>query len=395
MPSARPTFRSQVLRDRLDCRRCIISVDADQRITVFNEGAEQIFGYSKQEMIGTFLECLLPERYRTQHGRTFAVFAAGDGIARTMAGPREIYGLRKNGQEFPAEASISKVVVGHETFFSVVLRDITYRKSVEEALERAVVARDEVLSIVAHDLRNPLGAIVMTANAMRRRPGNEPDRRDGELPEDILTAAKHMNQLIDDFLDVALVEAGQLRVEPASLLAGDLARDAVEMQRPLAEASGVTISLEVEPVVRTIWGERRRLLQVFENLIGNATKFTQPGGRIVVRVVAENEDVRFSVTDSGIGIAPDALPHVFDRFWQATTRARRLGAGLGLSIAKGIVETHGGRIWVESEVGRGTSLFFTIPASPRGTSDGNGLLALSRDEHSQVARTPPAASTEL
>ena len=207
---------------------------------------------------------------------------------------------------------------------------------------------------------------------MQRRPGNEPDRRNREPPEAILRAARQMMHLISDLLDVALVEAGRLRVDSALLVAADLARDVVEMQRPLAEASGVTISLEVEPDVRTAWGERRRLLQVFENLIGNATKFTPPGGRIVVRVEVKNEDVMFSVTDTGVGIAPDAVPHVFDRFWQATTRARRLGAGLGLPITKGIVEAHGGRIGVESEVGRGTTFFFTIPASQPSAGDGNG-----------------------
>jgi signal transduction histidine kinase len=292
-------------------------------------------------MIGTLLERLLPARYRTKHGTSFAAFAAGDAAARTMAERKEVYGLRKSGEEFPAEASISKVTIDGETFFSVVLRDITARKSVEEALERALAARDEVLGIVAHDLRNPLSLIMMTANAMKGRPGNEPDRRDREPPDIILRAARHMNQLIEDLLDVALVEAGRLRVEFALLPAADLARDAIEMQRPLCEASGVKISLEVEPTVQTVWGERRRLLQVFENLIGNATKFTQPGGHIVVRVEARNDDVMFFVTDTGIGITPDTVPHVFDRFWQATTRARRLGAGLGLPITKGIVEAHG------------------------------------------------------
>lgn len=362
----------------------IISVDRDQRITVFNEGAEQIFGYAKQEMIGTSFERLLPDRYVAKHSISFAAFAAGDAIARTMAGRSEVYGLRKSGEEFPAEASISKVTVGSETFFSVVLRDITYRKSVEAALERAVAARDVVLGIVAHDLRNPLSLITMTANVMRRRPGNEPDRRDGKRPEVILRAAKRMNQLIEDLLDVARVEAGQLSVEFAMLLAADLARDAVEMQRPLAEASGVKISLEVEPDVKTAWGDHRRLLQVFDNLIGNAIKFTQAGGRIVVRVVVSNGDVMFSVTDTGVGIALDAIPHVFDRFWQATTKARRLGAGLGLPITRGIVEAHGGRIGVESEVGRGTTFFFTIPALQR--SAGHGVL---------IASKPADASAEL
>ena len=135
---------------------------------MFNEGAEQIFGYSPQEMIGTSLDRLLPDRYRPTHSTSFTAFAAGDAVARTMAERREVHGLRKSGEEFPAEASISKVVVGSETFCSVVLRDITYRKSVEAALERAVAARDVVLGIVAHDLRNPLSLITMAANAMRR-----------------------------------------------------------------------------------------------------------------------------------------------------------------------------------------------------------------------------------
>ena len=248
------------------------------------------------------------------------------------------------------------------------IEDISERKRAERALQHAVAARDQVLGIVAHDLRNPLSMIMMTAKAMKRRPGNEPDRRDGEIPESILTAAEHMNQLIEDLLDVARVEAGEFGVEFALLAAADLARDAIERQRPLVQAAGLTISLEVEPDVRTFWGERRRLLQVFENLIGNATKFTPSGGRIVVRAAVTDGDVRFSVTDTGVGIAADALRHVFDPFWQATTRARRLGAGLGLPITKGIVEAHGGRIAVESEVGRGTAFYFTIPAAQRSAS---------------------------
>ena len=362
----------------------IISVDMNQRIIVFNEGAEQIFGYSPQEMIGTSLDRLFPDLYRPKHRTSFTAFAAGDAVARTMAERREVYGLRKSGEEFPAEASISKVVVGSETFFSIVLRDITYRKSVEAALERAVAARDVVLGIVAHDLRNPLSLITIAANAMRR-PGNEPERRDAETPEIILRAAKRMNQLIEDLLDVARVEAGQLRVEFALLLAGDVARDAVEMQRPLAEASGLTINVAVEPDVRTVSGDRRRLLQVFENLLGNAIKFTQPGGRILVQVVVKNEDVMFSVTDTGAGIAADAVPRLFDRFWQATTSAGRLGAGLGLPITKGIVEAHGGRIRVESEVGRGTTFCFTIPASHPGVAPSFA----SAEAESQVPRGQP------
>jgi PAS domain S-box-containing protein len=350
----------------------IISVDRDQRITVFNEGAEQIFGYSKGEMIGAPLEQLIPERYRTGHRAHFAAFAAGDHVARTMGARTEVFGLRRTGEEFPAEASISKITVGSETFFSVVLRDITSRKQVEEALRRAVASRDDVLGIVAHDLRNPLSVITMEARSMTCRDGNEPNRRDLKTSEVLLRAAERMRHLIEDLLDVARVEAGQFRVECAAVSAVDLVREVVETQRPLATAAGIEICLEVEPDVDTVWGDRKRLLQVFENLVGNAIKFTPHGGRIVVRTALKGDDVLFAVSDTGSGIAPAAVPHVFDRFWQATTRARRLGAGLGLPIAKGIIDAHQGHIAVTSEVGHGTTFFVTIPISPRSTDADDG-----------------------
>jgi signal transduction histidine kinase len=136
------------------------------------------------------------------------------------------------------------------------------------------------------------------------------------------------------------------------------------MQAPLASASNVEVRLEVGEGVRDVWGDRQRLLQVFENLFGNALKFTPEGGRITVGAAATDKEVVFSVADTGAGIAPENLPHVFDRFWQATARAARLGAGLGLPITKGIVEAHEGRIWVESAAERGTTFFFTAPIAP-------------------------------
>ena len=341
----------------------IISVDEQQRITVFNEGAEHIFGYTKQEMIGTPIDRLIPERYRTKHGDHIASFAATEHGARTMAERTEVFGLRRNGDEFPGEASISKVTVGTETFFSIVLRDVTYRKRVEAALQRAVAARDDVLGIVAHDLRNPLSVIMMQAVALTRPPGSGPERRQADHGNLLLGAASHMNHLIQDLLDVALVEAGQLKVDLAPIPVPDLLDEIGGIQQPIAAAADLDLAVEVAPAVQTVWGDRKRLRQVFENLIGNAIKFTPPGGRIFVGAVLKDGDVAFSVSDTGPGIAPDAVPHVFDRFWQATTRARRLGAGLGLPITKGIVDAHQGRIWVESEVGRGTTFFFTIPCS--------------------------------
>jgi len=229
-----------------------------------------------------------------------------------------------------------------------------YRTSVQ-----ASQLRDQVLSIVAHDLRNPLSTILLQA-ALLRRHGPEPERRSHKPEEAIHRAATRMNRLIQDLLDVALMESGQLHIERARLSARELIVGAVEMLRPLAASTALELRVDVDEDVPELLGDRDRLLQVLENLIGNAIKFTRPGDSIVVRAASGDHKVLFSVADTGGGIATEHLPLVFDRFWQAT-RPGRLGAGLGLPIAKGIVEAHGGQIGVESVQGRGATFWFTIP----------------------------------
>jgi len=351
----------------------IISVDSDQRMTVFNEGAESIFGYRKSEAIGQSLDILIPERFRTIHHQHFAQFAAAQDAARKMGERIDVFGLRKNGEEFPAEASISKVVVGDITFFSVVLRDITVRKNTEGALRRAVAAREHVLGIVAHDLRNPLSNITQCLALQAAMPQNALLGR--KTVEIISRAATRMNHLIQDLLDVTLLEAGQMKIERERITAANLLLEAVEMQMPLAYSAGVDIRLDVAGDVEDVWGGRERLLQVLENLIGNAVKFTKAGGRITVGAARKNDEVLFWVSDTGCGIAPENLPSVFDPFWQATAKSRRLGAGLGLPITKGIVEAHGGRIWVESTPGLGATFFFTIPRNSAEESRPSQLVA--------------------
>jgi signal transduction histidine kinase len=175
-----------------------------------------------------------------------------------------------------------------------------------------------------------------------------------------------MNRLIQDLLDVAVMESGRLTITPARLSAPELIAGAVEMQQSLASSSALELRVEVDRDVPEVWGDRDRLLQVLENLLGNAIKFSEVGGSITVGATSRDNEVLFWVADTGGGIASEDLPRVFDRFWQAT-RAGRHGAGLGLPITKGIVEAHGGRIWVESTPGRGTTVSFTIPkAAPEG-----------------------------
>ncbi|MBI4510856.1 MAG: GAF domain-containing protein [Deltaproteobacteria bacterium] len=228
---------------------------------------------------------------------------------------------------------------------------------------RAVQERDDVLGIVAHDLRNPLSTILIQASLLRRR-GMDPERPTREPAEAIERAATRMNRLIQDLLDVTRMEAGRLSVELARVPAGQVVSESVEAQKPIASSASLELQLEVARELPEILADRDRLLQVFENLIGNAIKFTEARGRIVIGAAPRDGEVLFWVTDTGAGIAAEDLPHLFDRFWQSRKSGRR-GAGLGLPIAKGIVEAHGGRIWVESTPGRGSTFFFTIPKAPQ------------------------------
>lgn len=228
---------------------------------------------------------------------------------------------------------------------------------------RATQLRDEVLGIVAHDLRNPLNAIVLQAKTLRGSPEEGAQGRSLKSAEAIERAATRMNHLIQDLLDVTSMEAGRLSVEQARVSAAQLVSECAEAQRPLAAAAGLTLRLELEGQLPELWADRGRLQQVFENLIGNALKFTPPGGTLTMGAAPRGAEVLFRVSDTGSGIGAGDLPHLFDRFWQAG-KGQRHGAGLGLPIVKGIIEAHGGRIWVQSSVGQGSTFFFTVPTAP-------------------------------
>jgi len=239
------------------------------------------------------------------------------------------------------------------------------------AAERAIAARDEVLAVVAHDLRNPLGTILLQTNVLRAGVG-VPEGRGRKASERIERAAGRMQRLIQDLLDVTRVEAGQLPLERARLRIRDVAVEVIEAQKTLAASSSIELRLDLAEGVSDVFADRHRMLQVFENLIGNAIKFTPNGGRITLGVVAQAESVLCYVRDTGRGISAEELPHLFDRFWQPHRSREETGsgAGLGLPIVQGIVAAHGGRIWVESAPGEGSTFYFTIPTTaPKETSD--------------------------
>jgi PAS domain S-box-containing protein len=501
----------------------IISIDEEYKVREWNQGAERIFGYSRPEMLAASIEKLLPERCRAEYRQDVARFVSESETARRID-HRSTLGLRKNGQEFPTSAMISKREVGEERILTITVRDVSEDRRIEneqrvladvgaavasqeyqdtlkkvaraavvsmadfavlfvtekheelrrvaaaardpanewvsellmsapftpgpthpvlqtlrsrrsaiveltpevyesmarspeqvralraleprsalavpllvadecfgvlalasssrpfeerdmtlaeelarrsalfiqnERLHRternAIRARDEMLRIVAHDLRNPLSIVRMQAQALE--PGDKSDKQ----KERIIHAAERMDHLIQDLLEVARIETGQLRIEPARLTPESLLRGAVEAQRPLASSASLAIGLELGSELPDICGDEQRLLQVLENLIGNAIKFSSRGARVGVGAApGEHNDVRFWVCDTGPGMSPEELEHVFDRSRQKKVKDKR-GAGLGLAIVRGIVEAHGGHIGVASTLGKGSTFHFTIP----------------------------------
>jgi PAS domain S-box-containing protein len=511
----------------------IISVDEDQRITLFNQGAEAIFGYTAAEVIGQKLDILLPQRYRAIHAEHLRNFAASPVVSRRMAERQEILGLRKNGTEFPAEASISKLDLFGSRVFSVLLRDITDRKRIERAqrflaqagtilassldyettlssvgalivpeladwsvifirdddgavrrleivhtdparrtlleellrypldpqsphpvfsvletgqpelipevgekllhaLSRdgdqlaiyralglgsmlvvplvargqtrgamgffseaphrygpeevglahdlgllaalavdnarlyrdaraAVQARDELITVVSHDLGNPLSAIRIGISLLLRTvPPAEQETGGWKHLDFIRQSAEQMERLINDLLDVKKLEAGRVTLQLRETRIEDVVQNVIDVFAPIAHGRSLQLEAELHRPLPMVAADQQRLSQVLSNLIGNALKFTEPGGRVVVDVRAAREGLLVAVRDTGAGIAPEHLPHVFDRFWQARPGGRK-GLGMGLAIARGIVEAHGGRIWIESEQGSGTTVLFTLP----------------------------------
>ena len=482
----------------------IITVDAEQVIIFFNEGAEGIFGWQADDVLGQPLAMLIPPRFRGVHEGHMRGFGRGADTARRMGQRSEIAGLRRDGEEFPAEASISRFTNESETVYTVVIRDITDRRRTKDRLRflaeagetlagqqemddllatvaqlpvpvladaclvevtldgafmvesfhadeetrdalttarlragrsarpewtpgdlagrlgnmqslsvqlrargellgavllirarawdddervlaedyarraalavdaarllgqvrRALHARDDIMGIVSHDLRNPVQAVKMLAGAIAAAGSGAPDAV-LEQAGVIRQAAEQMDRLIQDLLDATRLEAGQLGVDTRTEPAGPLVRLAVEPLESLAAARGQLLTVDADDALPMVRADAGRIAQVLSNLVGNAIKFTPIGGRIAVRAAAADDGVRVEVIDSGPGIPEEQRERIFDRWVQLRgdpgTVASSAGAGLGLPIARGIIEAHGGRIWHEPAPGGGSIFAFTLP----------------------------------
>jgi signal transduction histidine kinase len=232
--------------------------------------------------------------------------------------------------------------------------------------------RDEVLRVVAHDLRNPLNTISLSAGLLDEQMSPVERTAYGDKLDLIARSVARADRLIQDLLDVARMQAGRLTIDVQPVAAADLVEEAIRMHQPLAAERNITLRGEVSGKLGTVSADRHRLQQVLANLIGNALKFTHEGGHVTVRASAQEDAVQFAIHDDGPGIQAADMPRLFDPFWQA--RKGGGGAGLGLPICRGIVEAHHGRIWTESEPGKGSTFYFTVPLDPS-RAEGRSLAA--------------------
>jgi PAS domain S-box-containing protein len=230
-----------------------------------------------------------------------------------------------------------------------------------DTARQAIQARDDVLRIVAHDLRNPIAVIQLAADLLSRQP-SELGGASPSAVQRILRSSARATRLIEDLLEVTRIEVGKLVLEHHSIPAAEIVQGVAEAQAPIVSASSLELQVDVPGPLPAVWVDRDRLEQVFANLIGNSVNFTPAGGRITIGAATTEEGaVQFRVADTGAGFDAETREHLFDRFWQARKGGHH-GVGLGLSIVKSIVEAHGGHVWVDGAPGLGSTFYFTIPA---------------------------------
>lgn len=334
----------------------IITVDQNQNIVLFNRAAEQMFGCSTQEGIGQPLDRFLPARFRETHHSHVHAFGQGGVTIRKMGHLGTVSGLRTNGEEFPVEAAISYITVEGKKYYTVILRDITDRKRIEEQLRRTerVAELGTLASGMAHEIGTPMNVILGRAEYLMDRVKEEPVKKGLQtIVAQVERITRVMNQL--------LAFARRKPPERGPLVLKDIVEDSLELFRERLAKSGVTVQLALDDHCPAAQADADQMSQVMINLIMNALHAMGDGGTLRVGLEPEQGGIKLTVADTGHGIPKDALPRIFEPFY--TTKEFGKGTGLGLTVVKGIIEEHQGSLTVDSEEGRGTRFTIVLPQS--------------------------------
>jgi two-component system sensor histidine kinase/response regulator len=364
-----------------------VAMDSAGKIIDWNPRAEEVFGWKRKEALGRLLaETIIPERYRQAHTDGLAKFLkTGDGpvINRRL----EIAAMRRDASEFIVEFTITPIRRGASYVFNAFLHDITSRKEHEQQLQRAKEAAEAAsgakslfLANMSHEIRTPMNAILGMTDLVL---GTELSPLQRDYLAVVQESGESLLLIIDDILDFSKIEAGRLDLNAETFALAESVGDMMKLLALRAHNKGLELAFRVAPdVPDVVIGDRARLRQIIVNLAGNAVKFTDHGEIVLDVSLEENSEaapnaeevhVHFSLRDTGMGITPDDQKRIFDAFEQVdNTNTRKFGgAGLGLAISSRLVKLLGGRIWVESELGRGSTFHFTakFEVAPAGSMD--------------------------
>jgi PAS domain S-box-containing protein len=334
----------------------LLMVDADRRIALMNRKGEELFGYQRAELIGQTIETLIPQHLRAVHADLVVAFQR-EPTTRPMGAGRDLFGERKDGTLVPVEIGLSPLHLpeGPHTLASII--DVTERKRMDDELRRSNADLEQFAYIASHDLQEPLRMVASYTDLLAQRYQGQLDEKADKFIRYIIDGATRMQRLVTDLLAYSRVGSQRSAMRPVN--AEDVLKDVLQSLGPLIRESGA--SIEVRTPLPTVMADEVQLMQVLQNLIGNAIKFrsNQPP-HVVIEAVPRDGRWQFAVQDNGIGIDLRFAERIFQMFQRLHEKTRYEGSGIGLAIAKRIVERHGGRIWLESTVGAGTTFFFTL-----------------------------------